>query len=655
MAYETPVTPPAPDTARATRYWDPVTESWRKGGHWRTQDLDVRGQGEFVNDIPLLPDGVTPTDNRHASSKSFVDAGVQEAKDHADDIEVNTRAYAEGQADEALTQANNFTNTRLGGDPSDTDAIGMLQNFANDRRDDAIAAAESYTDTEVDAAKTLLRSERDADFEQFDADVINSDAFTQQSTVWAEIIHQRNEAIAHADAEIATATTTLQDYADNAADNALEAANIYTDDALEDFEVGDVEASVGISIDDTMFARVLIRTAGTYEFSEHPLAMFEDEEEENGEFEDFYYDSLLEFFRAQPFEDLIDWLYWGVAEDYLTDESEQDPEDPSSFWDPDPDNPYFDEDGPNIPESVLIPNLFGVATAVASHTAYTLADRSGAFASERVYIDEAAERSLILASYNVRVDEPGVIAVGYGTTTYPETGNIKWKLYAETGNMVTEGYIAINGDVTDPEHATTKDYVDTEVSGVQGNLDTHIGNTGAVHGATSFPDTNQIILRDGSGRAQVVDPDAPADIATRGWVEGHVSNELGPYATEDWVTNTALDGYATETWVTGEINTATDDMATQTWVNTQLEAYVTDTELSTILDDYATEAYVDGEIDALNLGTISTQAADDVDITGGSIVVTAPALSDRKVRNIFITDTEPTNMEEGDVWIVPEE
>jgi len=55
----------------------------------------------------------------------------------------------------------------------------------------------------------------------------------------------------------------------------------------------------------------------------------------------------------------------------------------------------------------------------------------------------------------------------------------------------------------------------------QAELDAHINLTTA-HGAVSAPTASKMMVRDGSGRAQVADPSADADIATKGWVNSNL-------------------------------------------------------------------------------------------------------------------------------------
>lgn len=56
------------------------------------------------------------------------------------------------------------------------------------------------------------------------------------------------------------------------------------------------------------------------------------------------------------------------------------------------------------------------------------------------------------------------------------------------------------------------------VGSLQTQVSNHLVDTSTAHGAASTNDYGKIIKRDAFGRAQVSDPVASADIATRGWV-----------------------------------------------------------------------------------------------------------------------------------------
>src|SRR5690606_14524531 len=53
-----------------------------------------------------------------------------------------------------------------------------------------------------------------------------------------------------------------------------------------------------------------------------------------------------------------------------------------------------------------------------------------------------------------------------------------------------------------------------------GNI--HMNATSGIHGATSLATANRLIIRDGSGRAQVAAPLSASDIATKGYVDSLV-------------------------------------------------------------------------------------------------------------------------------------
>lgn len=60
------------------------------------------------------------------------------------------------------------------------------------------------------------------------------------------------------------------------------------------------------------------------------------------------------------------------------------------------------------------------------------------------------------------------------------------------------------------------------ITNLRVDVNAHIADTGSVHGAVSTADANQIIVRDGNGRAQVTSPASTSDnstlIATTAWV-----------------------------------------------------------------------------------------------------------------------------------------
>lgn len=58
-----------------------------------------------------------------------------------------------------------------------------------------------------------------------------------------------------------------------------------------------------------------------------------------------------------------------------------------------------------------------------------------------------------------------------------------------------------------------------EVPALKTDFDTHAALTAAVHGAVSTNTASKIIIRDASARAQVADPSAAQDIATKNYVD----------------------------------------------------------------------------------------------------------------------------------------
>ena len=234
-------------------------------------------------------------------------------------------------------------------------------------------------------------------------------------------------------------------------------------------------------------------------------------------------------------------------------------------------------------------------------------------------------------AYDRSITDASVAGDGNSTFDLTLTSQDNNTVTASVDLAHTHGYDDLPGDVA----------TDSDVADVQSNLDTHIGDTGSVHGATSAATEDQLIVRDSDGRAQVADPDDSADIATRGWVETWVGNELDDYvtqssldstleeyATEDWVENTALDGYATEDWV----NTQLDSYVTQTSLDTTLEDYATeDWVINTALDGYATESYVDNAVENII-----------EDVRG--VVTTTSDLTVDDATNVVLTDADAANV-----------
>ena len=98
------------------------------------------------------------------------------------------------------------------------------------------------------------------------------------------------------------------------------------------------------------------------------------------------------------------------------------------------------------------------------------------------------------------------------------------------------------------------------------------------------------------------------DSQTTHWVNTSKSSFLNGYATESWVTDTALSGYATQSWV----NTQISDMATKTWVGNQ--GYLTSSDIS----DMATQTWVTNQGYTTNTGTVTSITAG-TGLSGGTI------------------------------------
>lgn len=93
--------------------------------------------------------------------------------------------------------------------------------------------------------------------------------------------------------------------------------------------------------------------------------------------------------------------------------------------------------------------------------------------------------------------------------------------HGATPLLVPERAMSRDGEgraqVADPEEPldiATKGYVDSKANAVQDNLAYHHGMTNA-HGATSAPEAEKLIIRDGAGRAQVEDPQGEKDIVNK--------------------------------------------------------------------------------------------------------------------------------------------
>ena len=69
-----------------------------------------------------------------------------------------------------------------------------------------------------------------------------------------------------------------------------------------------------------------------------------------------------------------------------------------------------------------------------------------------------------------------------------------------------------------------------EVDAVLSALNTHMDATSiGIHGAMSLAVPNRLIIRDSDGRASVADPTSASDIATKGYVDGHVIDYVNDY------------------------------------------------------------------------------------------------------------------------------
>jgi hypothetical protein len=98
----------------------------------------------------------------------------------------------------------------------------------------------------------------------------------------------------------------------------------------------------------------------------------------------------------------------------------------------------------------------------------------------------------------------------------------------DDGDIATKGYV--DGAMTE-----------ADLGSVRADLAAHVAAT-AVHSATNAATANRIVMRDASGRAQVANPSASADIATKSYVDtavSGVSTTPGASGVGFWGWNTA--------------------------------------------------------------------------------------------------------------------
>ncbi|MCA1800386.1 MAG: hypothetical protein LC687_04185 [Actinobacteria bacterium] len=685
------IDPPADGNLVLTRVWDPATESYRKWGNQRVAGLDVRGLAEFKNNIPTLPN-VNPTSDNQIARKKFVDEGVNSATQAATQARIDANSYTNNEVSAAKAEVNLRTDNLL-----DTQE-GELQTYASNQAAGALSSANSYTDTEIGSLQTNTQQLIDTSI----ADAKGSSWPGADPNIYDFVIQQRNAAITSAtttsndytDTEISgvgtditnaindfdtnrigpiSAVTVYQEIEDRIASGAIDAQ--YVEDRLDittSFTVASYVAEERGLIDTYIHQRLGEDPNGTmgvddgyfpqntsvFDFTTSYVATevddyVSDNVINNETFKQEIRDPILPLIQDAKDEAIIDavqnsvnifdiplastlgrqvegpsrWLFYteydhitaalGGTSAAQTDVLFTDPSyaaqdrenffatrwvfddtDPNNFNPADPSNPrvpslnqdelvnqgraqyvsgtdgggnpvfFYDISStgdPLDPQFVRAENgrfstafnlfyfrnrsitrgdglfkvkLEQIGMPIVSQDSYALAGQSLILASNRNRIQDIANNSLILASQQVDLDEPFVVALGHGPTEsggtplVPTTANINLKLYAQTGNIWSNGAVTIEGAVTDNLHAATKAYVDGEVT----------------------------------------------------------------------------------------------DMATQTWVG----------------DNYTLSTA---------LGTIASQDADNVSITGGSVAVTAPALDTAAARNIVVSSTAPTGLADGDIWI----
>jgi hypothetical protein len=133
--------------------------------------------------------------------------------------------------------------------------------------------------------------------------------------------------------------------------------------------------------------------------------------------------------------------------------------------------------------------------------------------------------------------------------------------YLGTQGTTSDGRIRVTVPPTDVDHLTRKDYVDAQIASavapkvvIAGDLGgtpaapTVTGGTHHTHtssqitDATSAATASKIVARDASGRAQVVDPAAAADIATKNYVDTGLNAIPKMYVQTATPTGTIADG-----------------------------------------------------------------------------------------------------------------
>jgi hypothetical protein len=180
----------------------------------------------------------------------------------------------------------------------------------------------------------------------------------------------------------------------------------------------------------------------------------------------------------------------------------------------------------------------------------------------------------------------------------PTSANITDAASAATANVVVKRDASGRAQVADPAVAAdiaTKNYVDTADTALQGQITTNTNNistnTTKLNAATSSPTASQIVLRDVNGRAQVADPSASGDIATKNYVDTQDAtkqsvsgkNAANGYVGLDASSNASIAGTTTASMLrltsTGDASTTSTTHAFQVGPDTGLNIIIDQNEI----------------------------------------------------------------------------
>jgi hypothetical protein len=120
------------------------------------------------------------------------------------------------------------------------------------------------------------------------------------------------------------------------------------------------------------------------------------------------------------------------------------------------------------------------------------------------------------------------------------------------------------GDIATAKFVTDR-IAAVDVAKVANALDVHIA-AASVHGATSLATASRIMMRDGAGRAQVADPSAASDIATKKTVDDHAAL-TAPHAASSAAAASRLVVRDASGWAQVTAPSADADIATKAYVD----------------------------------------------------------------------------------------